>query len=220
MDVGLHAFLCATFACTPETALSIGQRATHRHYPTHAVIVRQGDHVTMTFLLVEGRVHALACGADGQTVLLQEFGCGDFFGAVVDTQPDPASADLIAVEPSRAATFLSSDFVALLERHGCMGLVLSRMLLKQLRLIASKMTQRVTLSAAGRVYAELLRLARQADGRTIRPAPVVASMAMHVQTTRETASRAISALERRGIVRRDKNALFIVAPQRLEELIV
>ena len=45
-------------------------------------------------------------------------------------------------------------------------------------------------------------------------------MAVRVQSTRETVSRAVSALERRGIVRRDGDALVIVATQRLEELVV
>ena len=39
-------------------------------------------------------------------------------------------------------------------------------------------------------------------------------------TTRETVSRTISVLEQRGIIRRDGKTLFIVAPQRLEEMIV
>ena len=72
----------------------------------------------------------------------------------------------------------------------------------------------------GRVHAELLRLARLADGRVIRPAPVLAKLAVRVQSTRETVSRTINALERRGIIRRERDALVIVAPHRLEEMIV
>jgi DNA-binding GntR family transcriptional regulator len=82
------------------------------------------------------------------------------------------------------------------------------------------MAERTTLSAAGRVHAELLRLARLGDGHSVRPVPVLAALAVRVHSTRETVSRAINALERRGIVRRDADALVIVAPHRLEELIV
>jgi DNA-binding MarR family transcriptional regulator len=82
------------------------------------------------------------------------------------------------------------------------------------------MVERTTLSACGRVHAELLRMARQGDGRAIRPPPVLSALAVRVQSTRETVSRTIHALERRGIVRLEPGALIIVAPRRLEELVV
>jgi DNA-binding GntR family transcriptional regulator len=52
------------------------------------------------------------------------------------------------------------------------------------------------------------------------PAPVLANLAVRAYTTRETVSRAVSALERRGIISRHADALVIVAPHRLEELVV
>ena len=124
------------------------------------------------------------------------------------------------VEDARALAFLALDFLALIETCACVGLALSRTLLRQLRATSEKMAERTTLSAAGRVHAERLRLARLGDGRSVKPPPVLAALAVRVQTTRETVSRTISALERRGIVRRDGEALIIVAPHRLEELIV
>jgi len=76
-----------------------------------------------------------------------------------------------------------------------------------------------SVSVAGRVHAELLRLARLGDGRSIRPAPAVSVLAVRVHSTREVVSRTINLLERRGIIRRDSDALFIISPQRLEEMI-
>ena len=72
----------------------------------------------------------------------------------------------------------------------------------------------------GRVYAEIFRLARALPGLAIRPAPVISELAVRVSTTRETASRAVSILERRGFIRRDPGSLTVVAPQWLEELII
>jgi CRP-like cAMP-binding protein len=80
------------------------------------------------------------------------------------------------------------------------------------------MYERAALTAPGRVAAELLRLGG-ADG-TIRPAPVVAELAVRVGTTRETASRTLSALERRGLVLREDDGLTIVAPGRLRDEIL
>jgi CRP-like cAMP-binding protein len=216
----LSEFLQQVFACAPDIADSIARRSIDRLYPLKAVILKQGDEAGSTFLLVAGRAHALSYGLEGQMVLLYELLPGDFFGVIAETEPAPEAADVVAVEDVRAAVFRMLDFLALLEAYGCVGLAVSRMLLKQLRATAARMVERTTLSAVGRVHAELLRLARLGDGRTLRPAPVLAALAIRVHSTRETVSRTINALERRGIIHRDADALVIVAPQRLEDLIV
>jgi len=220
LNSDLHGFLQTVFLCSPEIAASIGKRALDRRFPLRAILLKQGDRAGSTFLLVAGRAHARSYSREGQEVLLREFLPGDFFGAIALAEPAPEDADVVAVEDVRAAVFLALDFLNLIETYGCVGLMVSQALLKQLRATSAKMLERTTLSAAGRVHAELLRLARLGDGRTIRPVPVLSALAVRVQSTRETVSRTISALIRRGVVRRENRALFIVAPQRLEEMIV
>jgi CRP/FNR family cyclic AMP-dependent transcriptional regulator len=221
LDDDLRAFIQAAFQCPPEVTDRIGARASDRRFPARAMILRQGDPAGETVLLVEGCAHALVYGADGQTVLLQAYNPGDLFGAVAATGPQPHEADVVAVEDSRAAWFLALDFLALIESHASVGLAVSRQLLKQLRAASGRMVEQVTLSAVGRIHAELLRLAAQSDdGATIAPAPVLSALAVRVHSTRETVSRTISALERRGLLRREDDALLLTAPQRLEALVV
>ena len=215
-----QAFLQKTFDCSGDIAASIAGRAQGRAFPARAVILRQGESAGATFLLVDGRAHALLYAMEGQVVLLHEFLPGDLFGAIACERPEPEEAETLAVEDVRALAFLAADFVALIEMHGCVALAVSKMLLKRLRALSARMAERTTLSAAGRVHAELLRLARLGDGRTIAPAPVLAALAVRVHSTRETVSRTINALERRGIIRRADDALIIVAPHRLEEMVV
>jgi len=216
----LHEHLQGFFACPPDVATSIVQRAIDRRFPVRARMLKQGDRADVTFLLILGRAHALTHGVEGQLVLLHEYLPGDFFGAVAHAAPVPEKADVVAVEDVRVAAFLALDFLTLIETHGCVGLAVSRMLLRQLQASADRIVERTTLSVAGRVYAELLRLARLGDGQTIRPPPVLSALAVRVQSTRETVSRTINALERRGLIRRDADTLTIVAPHRLEEMIV
>lgn len=220
LDAGLHRFLQKVFSCSADIAASIGKRVIDKRYPIRAILLKQGDRAEATFLLVTGRAHALTYGQEGQMVLLHEFLPGDFFGAIAQAEPMPEDADVVAIEDIRAAVFLVLDFLSLIETHGCVGLVVSKVLLKQLRAASARMLEQTTLSAAGRVYVELLRLAKLGGGRAIRPAPVLAALAVRVHSTRETVSRTINALERRGIIRRDGDALIIVAPQRLEEMAV
>jgi CRP/FNR family cyclic AMP-dependent transcriptional regulator len=208
------------FGCRDEVALSIARRANDRRFPVRSAMVKQGDLTVATYLLVAGRAQALACGHEGQLVLLHEYQRGDVFGVAAANEAAVETADVVALEEVRAAVFLPPDFIALLETHGCIAVLVSKALLRQLRAASLRVTERSTLSATGRVHAELMRLAHLSDGRTIRPAPVLSALAVRVHSTRETVSRAINALERRGIIERKGDALVIQAPHRLEELII
>lgn len=210
----------AALGCPADVAEAIAAHATARRYPAQGLILRHGDGTSYAWLIMTGRAQALVYALDGQTVLVHEYLVGDLFGAVAAADAWPIEAEVIAAEPTSAACVPAADFVLLVDRHGSLGLLLVRSLLGQLRAASMRMVDRTTLSAPGRVYAELLRLARLGDGRTIRPAPVHAALAVRVQSTRETVSRAVNALERRGIVRRENDTLFIVAAQRLEEMVV
>jgi CRP/FNR family transcriptional regulator, cyclic AMP receptor protein len=213
-------FIRETFACTDEVAGYVFVRGTVRAHPAHSTIIRQGEQAAAAYLLTQGRAHALLYSVEGQLVLLCEYRPGDLFGAVGEIDPAPEEAEIVAVEAARSFILKSRELVALAETYGAIGLALSRLLLRQLRRANSLIYERAAVSAVGRVRAEILRLARASPGHTIRPAPVLSELAIRVSTTRETASRAVSALERRGIVRRDPGSLTVVAPQRLEELIV
>ena len=203
-------------ACPPETAERVLRDARVRRYPPRAYLLRQGDRSATAFLVVLGRAHALLYAMDGQVILLHEFGPGDLFGALGGIDPAAEEADVVAIEEVRSLLIEAGALVALAERHAAIGLALSRLLLKRLRLTSTRMYERAALSAGGRVCAELLRLAREGEGMAIRPAPVLSELALRVGTTRETASRTVSALLRRGILRRDGEALVVAAPQRLE----
>lgn len=216
----VRAFIRETFACSDEIAATIFGRGTVRSYPPRATIVRQGEKAAAAYLLTLGRAHARLFSVEGQMIVLCEYGPGDLFGAVVEIDPAPDEAEIVALEAARSFILRSRDLVALAEAYGSIGLALTRLLLRQLRRANSWMFDRAAVSAAGRVHKELLRLARASPDLAIRPPPVLSELAVRVSTTRETASRAVSELERRGIIRRDSDSLTVVAPQRLEELII
>jgi CRP/FNR family transcriptional regulator, cyclic AMP receptor protein len=215
-----HAFLRQLFSCSDEVADRILARTSLRHYDERAVIVRQGDRPALIFLMMLGRTEAYLCTAEGQLVLLCDYGPGDLFGDLGDDEDPAGEAEIVAVEDVRLFLFGAADFVRLAEAHGCIGLALTRMLLRRLRSAARTIYERSALSATGRVCAEVLRQARAGEGLTIRPAPRVSRLAEQASTTRETASRVMNGLERRGIIARTADTLTLIAPARLEEMIV
>lgn len=214
------ALVAQVFACPPELALHILTKGHIRRFPGQTTLIHQGDEVATVFLLLLGRAQAIVYTADGQIVFIQEYRRGDLFGAICEIEAVRQDADVLAVEEVAALTLEASELARLAESHGVIGLALSRMLATRLRAIAGRFYERAALSAVGRVYAELLREARCTPDGRLSPAPVIADLALRVATTRETASRAVSALERRGIIRRDAGSLTVVAPHRLEVLVI
>lgn len=211
--------LCAVFDCSPDLAGSIFVRGRLRQFRERATIVRRGDRISTLYVLTAGRAHAIVYSLDGQIVLLHEYRPGDFFGVVCPPYSATHDADVVTVEEVCAFLLDGSVLALLAEQHGCISLALLRVMVDRLQQTASRMYEHVALSAVGRVHAELLRQARQNADLAIRPSPILSDLALRVATTRETASRAVNALERRGIIRRDGEALIVVAPHRLEALI-
>jgi CRP/FNR family transcriptional regulator, cyclic AMP receptor protein len=214
-----RAFVRRVFACSEEVAGAIVARGRPVAFPPRAVILRQQESSGAAFIVIIGHATAVLYGIGGQIVLLSEFGPGDLFGRLGDLDPCP-DAEVRAVDRVETFTMAGSELVALAEAHSCIGLALTRLLLQRLRRTTTRIYERAALTAGGRVCAELLRAAREGEGLVIRPAPVVSEVAVRASTTRETASRTISMLDRRGIVSRSPVGLRIVAPQRLEEMIL
>ena len=219
-DESVCRLLCGVFDCSLDLAGNILLRGRLRQFPGRATIVRRGDRISTLYVIIAGRAHAIAYSLDGQIVLLHEYRPGDFFGVVSPPYSATHDADVVAVEDVSSFLLDGSALALLAEQHGCIGLALLRVMVDRLQQTASRMYEHVALSAAGRVHAELLRQARQSRDLTIRPSPVLSDLALRVSTTRETASRAVNALERRGIIRRDADALIVVAPHRLEEMVL
>jgi len=219
-DENASAMLCRVFECSRELAGQILLRGKRRLFRVRAAIVRQGDRISTLYVVIAGRAHAIVYSFEGQAVLLHEYRPGDLFGVVSPPYSTTHDADVVAIEDVSAFLLEGGVLAMLAEQHGCIGLALLKVMVERLQQTASRMYEHVALSATGRIHAELLRQARQSPDLTIRPAPVMSELALRVATTRETASRAVNALERRGIIRRDPDMLAIVAPHRLEELVL
>jgi CRP-like cAMP-binding protein len=212
--------ICRSFSCSPEIGGVVLEKLAHRRFAVRAVILPQIDANETVFLVLAGRAHALFYSIDGNVLLLHLFNAGDIFGENAIFGGVGQGHEVVAIEDVEAGTIPGVIFVGLMERYSCIALSVSRLLTERLSLTTRRLLEMSTLSSAGRVHAELLRQARAAPEWMLRPAPILSEFALQVGCTRETVSRAINELERRGIIRRDPNGLKVVAPHRLEELIV
>jgi CRP/FNR family transcriptional regulator, cyclic AMP receptor protein len=211
--------IARAFGCAADLSSVIAARAEFRKYDPHVTILHSGADSGHVHMVLDGNARAVALGVDGRMVFVDDYQSGDIFGEGCLVGASVMNEDVVAVDAVQTGQFTASVFVALIENYGSVALAVSRVLTQRLTRATRRMVEGATLSANGRIHAELLRQARQSPDMSIRPAPTFSEFALHVQSTRETVSRAINMLEKRGIVTRDGDGIHIVAPHRLEELI-
>jgi len=187
----------------------------YRFVGAKQLLGRQGDLSGLCWLVIDGSVRIQAISVDGQRQQLAQHGPGEMFGAY----PEPVAlrGEILALDDTHLFQADAQQLAALAAQQAPIGAALAILLARQLDRALDRMLARTTYSAAGRVYARLLDLADKDN--SIAPPPQVTALALSANTTRESASRALAALVRRGIISRDEQALVIRAPRMLHDMI-
>ncbi len=187
-----------------------------RQYPHRAPIALRGDPSSHLYLVIDGLASADLFSIDGQYAQLAGYGPGELFGAYPEATTH--RADITAQGGLNALMIETEIMASLAKRHAAIAQGIAHIMARQLDLTLDRMAARIGLSATGRCYRALLQ--RCDDGGWIRPAPVLSALAIGVNTTRETASRALANVVRRGIIERHDTGLRVVSRRMLEEMVV
>lgn len=205
-----------------EVLADVQAAAKIRRFSAKQIIVGQDEPDNDVFCVLEGQARAVVYSSEGHEIWLDDLGPGDLFGEMAALNDTYRSADVVAASNVAVAVLAAPDFVTLMKQHGKLGLAVSRRLVDRVRHTTQRMFELSVLSAPGRVYAELLRVAADEDAmseaRVIRPVPQITELARRVNSTRETVSRTINDLERRGLVIRKPGVMTILAPKQLGAL--
>lgn len=206
--------LMSVLDCEAADAVRLADAFRERRLPHAAVLAGPAQTVASCWFVVEGSLSLSLFGEGGQTAQVATFGPGELAGAF--PEPREQAGELCAQGPTELIEVETARLLDLVASEHAVGRGMTLLLARQHALLVDRLAGRMMLSATGRVYAELLRLA---DGAaTIAPLPVVTALALRAHTARETASRALAAAERRGLIERDGSVLRIVSPDRLRAL--
>lgn len=205
----------AIFRCERDSASTLADIVSVHQHAAGDVLASQGGPANHFWLVTEGAVRVDAFGVDGQRQQLAQYGPGEGFGAFPEASTH--RAEISAASEATLLRFEATRLAAVVAGDAQVGAGMARLLARQLDRALDRMVTRTTYSAAGRVYAELLSLA--GESARIAPPPKITALALSANTTRETASRAIAVLIRRGIVTRDDTCLVIASPRMLMDLI-
>ena len=213
-----HAVLQQAFGCGGALATTIAALGRDADHPRGALLWPRGADGGAASLLTLGRAAELAYGRDGAMLVLHALVPGEFFGEIVGSG-GAQDTRVEALSDGAATHFAPAALVRLMESYPLVALAMARHLSARIAAMRQRMLETALLSATGRIAAELLRQSRAAEDGIIRPLPVWSELAVIVQSTRETVSRTVSGLEKRGLVARVEGGLAVIAPHRLEELV-
>ena len=178
-------------------------------------IVSRGGDAWDVFLIRAGRVQITMPSGTGRDVILRDMGPGRIFGEMAALDGQARSASVLAQEDSELAQMHSEEFVRVLGEVPEAGLWMSRQLAARIRNLSEKVLELATMPVAGRVQAELLRLASMApvrdDSVRIAPMPTHADIAARIGSHREAVSRELAQLAREKLLRQSGRSMEILS---------
>jgi CRP-like cAMP-binding protein len=184
------------------------------HYAMDQTIHYAGEDATRLSIVAAGRVKLVRPTLDGQDVLLDILGPGDYFGSLADLGDRTYREDATAHTECCVLYTTATEFQRLLGRYTVVALATLGIVSGRLRDAHETIEQISTYPVERRVAATLIRLAGQA-GRTGGEG-VLIEMPLSRQDLAgitgaqvETVSRVISDFRRRGLVESGRNWIAV-----------
>lgn len=184
------------------------------------VIIRKGGEDENLYFLLKGRLQAIDLTEDGREVGLNFLEVGDYFGELSVIDGLPRSATVIAMENAVIASLSRSYALDLIYKNPSIVAHLFKKLAGSIRQASNYRGILAIPNAFHRVFALLNQMLLTAPGGlvVINNIPTQKEIAIMVNTSRETVSRALHFLIRENIVEKDLRRLIVRKPEELKKI--
>jgi len=205
---------------SPELLAAAGEQMFERSFARRAVIQKKGETSSALGFLIEGRLQGVDFTLDGREVGLYFVEPGDYFGELSIIDGEPASEFVISVARSRVA-FLPKDVARSV--MFALPITSERVAARLAKRLRASSSQRRVLGLASpfqRLCAQLLQLLETGGGGqiTITRPPTHQEIAIMINASRETVTRAFQLLQSHRVLRREGNELKVVNPDMLRAI--
>lgn len=185
-----------------------------RVYKRNNFILLEEDTGDTLFILNKGSVKITRLSDDGREVILSILGEGDFFGEMSILDGESRSANVIALEDSEVFILKRGDFLDLLEKHPKISIGLLQEMASRLRKSDQQIEGLSLSDAENRIAMSIIRLAEDLGvikmGQVvIENLPYQQDIANMAGTSRETVSRMLNLLQKKGYIQRKGRKLII-----------
>ena len=194
------------FSDLPDEYLEkLARVAVKKTYPKDNVIFFEQDEGDSLFIIARGSVKIAKISNEGKEVILAILGLGEFFGDMSLLDGLPRSATVIAVEETEVSSIRRKEFISLINDNPLIAVKLLSVLSQRLRDANSKIGNLALLDVYGRLARILMDFAK-IEGRKLENGkiafrrPTHQAIANMIGTSRETVTRTLGDLHRRGYI--------------------
>ncbi len=177
--------------------------AQFRRYPKGAFITVQGEAVNQMYLLVSGRVKMSLASPDGKELVLEHLEAPAHFGETALVDAEPLNVDVIAMAEVELFVIDARDLASAIRVQPRLALSLIGTLSRRLKTMVSRLEDMAFHDATHRVMRVVLNVATasyESQGVPFVKGMTHYDIATLAGTSRETASRVISALVKDGVL--------------------
>ena len=184
---------------------AIAALASRIDMPKKNIVVYEDEQGESLYIILNGEVKVSSYTMDGREVVFSLLGKGSFFGEMALLDEEPRSATVTTMQDSRFAQIRRRNLIPLLLRKPAITVKLLTEVATRLRR-TSRMLERISsMDVPHRLYAYLIdhcqHFSQQGrDGWCTTVLPTHQLLADQLSTSRETISRTISALKKKGIL--------------------
>jgi CRP-like cAMP-binding protein len=207
----------------PEEGLQkVAQHFVTRQHPSNQVILLENDWGGSVYFILDGWVKIRTYNMDGKEVTLNIIGRGELFGEMAALDESPRSTDAITLTQTRIGRIPAVDFVELVSNEPKAGLRLAQLMSRRLKQLNRRLQLREA-SSTSRVADAILFLVegqgKEGEKGTEIPNLPHRELSSLSGLARETVTRVLTKLEKKGLIRRESDLLYIPDVLALENTI-
>lgn len=185
-----------------------------RNYKKDMIIMEEtNDNTPGLFIVTRGSVKVTRNDAEGREIILSILGDYEYFGEMSLLDGENPSANVVAMENSELFYVGREQFLQLIEYNPKITFALMEGLIKRLRAADDKIKSLSLLKAEGKIVTAIVQLAEVSGimkhGMVEVDLPFQHDIANIAGTSRETVSRVLHSLEKKGLVELDGSKIKI-----------
>ena len=193
---------------------AVAALATTHHFNKNNMIVQEGERGDALYIILKGSVKISSYSSDGREVILSLLEPGSFFGEMSLLDKQPRSATVTTLGATTVLQIRRNNFEHLLLKSPGLTMKLLTEVVYRLRRTSQILERISTMDVPHRLYNYLQeycnRFAKQKNDQIVVRLPTHQLIADQLSTSRETISRAISALKKEGIISPIRNSREVI----------
>jgi CRP/FNR family transcriptional regulator, cyclic AMP receptor protein len=211
------------FRGIPEESLQqVTSHAVTRTHPPNQVILLENDWGGSVYFILEGWVKIRTYNVDGKEITLNIIGKGEVFGEMAALDEVPRSTDVITLTLTKISSIPSQDFLTLINNVPLAGVRLAQLMATRLRQVNRRLRLREA-DSMSRVVDTIIFLA-EGQGKQGKDGVEIPNLPHRELSSlsglaRETVTRVLTKLEKKGLIHRDQNVMCLPDIQALEKII-